>query len=106
MIRHYPRSPGLEPLQALAQKSTHDESVVRRYLAWMRVTGVDDAAALTDDRLTYDAAFPPVAASLEPLLRAPKTNHFADRIAYTSLRRWVAEDSNMRVDKNDDVSLY
>jgi asparagine synthase (glutamine-hydrolysing) len=86
-------------LQTLAHKSAHDEDAVRRYLAWMRVTGVDDAAALTDGRLTYADAFAPVEASLSPLLAAPQTPHFADRIAYTSLRRWVAEDSNMRVDK-------
>ncbi len=97
--RAFAAQPWSDALQTLAYKSRHDEEAVRRYLAWMRVTGVDETAALTDGRLTYSDAFAPVDASLSPLLAAPQTPHFADRIAYTSLRRWVAEDSNMRVDK-------
>ncbi|HVO42698.1 MAG TPA: asparagine synthase C-terminal domain-containing protein, partial [Aggregatilineales bacterium] len=34
-----------------------------------------------------------------PLLNQPHTTQFADRIAFTSLNLWLAEDSNMRVDK-------
>jgi len=36
---------------------------------------------------------------LRPFLNAPQTRHFADRIAFTSANLWLAEDSNMRVDK-------
>ena len=97
--RVFAAQPWSDALQALAHKSAHDEAAVRRYLAWMRVTGVDDAAVLTNGRLTYLDAFATVEKSLLPLLDAPQTPHFAERIAYTSLRRWVAEDSNMRVDK-------
>ncbi|MEL6151133.1 MAG: asparagine synthase (glutamine-hydrolyzing), partial [Chloroflexota bacterium] len=86
-------------LQKLAHKSTHDEDPVRRYLAWMRVTGTDGLGNLMADGGLAGRAHVTVAESLVHLLNAPETCHFADRIAYTSFRRWVAEDSNMRVDK-------
>jgi asparagine synthase (glutamine-hydrolysing) len=91
--------PYSDGLRKLAQKSTHDTDPVRRYLAWMRVTGIDDIAELTSNRYIYSDAMAAVAASFVPLLNTPQTDHFTERIAYTSLRRWVAEDSNMRVDK-------
>ena len=87
------------PLPKLAQKSTHDEDWVRRYLAWMRVNGTDNLPALMQDQTLASEALEVVAPTLRGLLDAPHTRHFADRIAYTSLHRWVAEDSNMRVDK-------
>src|SRR5687768_7900250 len=37
--------------------------------------------------------------TLMPFLNAPQTSDFEDRIAYASLRLWIPEDSNMRVDK-------
>jgi asparagine synthase (glutamine-hydrolysing) len=40
-----------------------------------------------------------VVGRLRPLLAAPRTRYFADRIAFASLSLWIAEDSNMRVDK-------
>ncbi|HML23365.1 MAG TPA: asparagine synthase (glutamine-hydrolyzing) [Aggregatilinea sp.] len=82
----------------LAQKSRAVEPV-ERYLHWMRI--VDPAQF--PDLLARDGLAGRASAilerSLRPILDAPHTAHFADRIAYTSLRRWVAEDSNMRVDK-------
>jgi len=86
-------------LQTLADKSTYDETPARRYLAWMRVTGTDPLPALLRDTALAAGAEAAVAGTLTDLLAAPCTPHFADRIAFTSLRRWVAEDSNMRVDK-------
>jgi asparagine synthase (glutamine-hydrolysing) len=90
---------GREPAVKLAEKSTHDESPVRRYLAWMRVTGVDDLNTLMTDTTLAARAEGLVSASLAGLLAEPQTPHFADRIAYASFRRWIPENSNMRVDK-------
>lgn len=86
-------------LRKLAHKSTHDEHAARRYLAWMRVAGVDVLPTLLQDSDLARRAPALLEESLSPLLNAPNVPHFAERIAYTSLRRWVAEDSNMRVDK-------
>ncbi|MEO0561343.1 MAG: asparagine synthase (glutamine-hydrolyzing), partial [Chloroflexota bacterium] len=102
-VRHHLLDPALvgQPwsgaLESLGRKSLHDEAGARRYLAWMRVTGTDAAPSLLCEG--GQDAYGAVAPSIEALLNAPQTPHFADRIAYTSLRRWVAEDSNMRVDK-------
>ena len=88
----------LDSVRKLAQKS-RAVGPVDRYLHWMRIV---DPARLPD-LLAGDGLAGRAPAILEralrPLLDAPRTAHFADRIAYTSLRRWVAEDSNMRVDK-------
>ncbi len=88
----------LDSVRKLAQKSRAVEPVAR-YLHWMRII---DPAQLPD-LLVRDGLAGRAPAilerSLRPILSAPQTDHFADRIAYTSLRRWVAEDSNMRVDK-------
>lgn len=89
----------LDMMRKLAHKSTHDEEAARRYLAWMRVTGTDPLPDLMRDGALAARAGAVVGDSLRPLLNAPHVDHFAERIAYTSLRRWVAEDSNMRVDK-------
>lgn len=86
-------------LRKLAHKSTHDAQDARRYLAWMRVTGIDDLPALLTNAQTANRAGDVVLPSLAEVLSVPQTHHFADRISYASLRRWVAEDSNMRVDK-------
>lgn len=51
------------------------------------------------DSVLANRAFSAVNQVTRPLLEAPKTCHFADRMAYTSLNLWLAEDSNMRVDK-------
>lgn len=87
-----------DSLHKLARKSRQSDPV-QRYLEWMRVVAPERVPTLlADSRL---AASTPGAldAVLAPLLQTPRTRHFADRIAYTSLRLWVAEDSNMRVDK-------
>lgn len=86
-------------LRKLAHKSTHDEDAVRHYLTWMRVTGVDALPGLLADDTLAQRAYDTVAPSLWGILDAPHTHTFTDRVAYTSFRRWVAEDSNMRVDK-------
>lgn len=86
-------------LRKLAHKSTHDEAPLRRYLAWMRVNGVDNLPDLLANGALGAHAPDEIAPFLLPLLETPRTPHFTDRIGYTSFRRWVAEDSNMRVDK-------
>lgn len=97
--RVFRRLPGkrLESLRKLAEKSTartHSE----RYLTWTRILefaridallrGMDEAAAQAH-----------VYAALEPILSAPKTDHFTERLAFGNLIGFVGENSNMRVDK-------
>jgi asparagine synthase (glutamine-hydrolysing) len=93
------RRTGRDSLVKLADKSTHDEGWARRYLAWMRVNGVDNLTQLMQDKTLAQHGADNVYSPICALLNMPQTPHFADRIAYTSFRRWVAEDSNMRVDK-------
>jgi asparagine synthase (glutamine-hydrolysing) len=54
---------------------------------------------LITDGLLAAQSFAKVEHIVRPLLNTPDTRHFADRIAYTSFNLWLAEDSNMRVDK-------
>lgn len=95
LLSHLPSA----ELNKLAHKSTHDEEPVQRYLAWMRVNSLDSLDALMNSPHATERAYHTVRDSLLPLLNQPNAPHFADRIAFTSLNRWVAEDSNMRVDK-------
>ena len=92
------RLPSAE-LHKLAHKSTYDEEPDKRYLAWMRVNDMKTFDALMTKPHSSAHADHLMRDSLLPLLNQPNTPHFADRIAFTSLNRWVAEDSNMRVDK-------
>jgi asparagine synthase (glutamine-hydrolysing) len=82
----------------LARKS-RDVDPLRRYLEWMRIIGVERLPALLNNQQTASKAYNIVNQRLAPLLGTPRTNYFADRIAFTSLNLWIAEDSNMRVDK-------
>ncbi len=82
----------------LAEKSRAVDPV-SRYLHWMRIIGPERLPGLLCDPDVAGRAPDVLADALLPVLAAPRTRHFADRIAYASLRRWVAEDSNMRVDK-------
>lgn len=69
-----------------------------RYLRWTRLLAPNRLPELLSDSaaMHLPRSFDGV---LGPLLEAPQTEHFADRIAYARLRLWVAEDSNMRADK-------
>lgn len=82
----------------LAAKARTASDPTRRYLEWMRMLEIGPAAALAR-HLPAESIYHTVDAVLHPLLTAPKASHFAERIAFTSLNLWVAEDSNMRVDK-------
>jgi asparagine synthase (glutamine-hydrolysing) len=81
----------VDRVRKLARKASRDADSVRRYLSWMKI--IDPDSDMIPN--TWGALDAP----LRPLLNVPNTRHFVDRIAYTSLRLWVAEDSNMRVDK-------
>ncbi|HEX3050849.1 MAG TPA: asparagine synthase (glutamine-hydrolyzing) [Aggregatilineaceae bacterium] len=82
----------------LAQKS-RDTNPTQRYLHWMRTIDPMLVPHLLGDPALAEQSFDTVNDIVSPLLRQPHTPHFADRIAYTSLNLWLAEDSNMRVDK-------
>jgi asparagine synthase (glutamine-hydrolysing) len=88
----------IENARKLAQKSRHTDPAAR-YLEWSRILAHDRLPELlTDDDLARRSVAI-VHPDLHAHLAAPKTPHFADRIAYTNLRRVVAENYNMRVDK-------
>jgi asparagine synthase (glutamine-hydrolysing) len=82
----------------LARKARQDEPAAR-YLEWMRVFTQAEAQSLLCDSKQSALAPDIMRQMLLPFLTAPHTSDFADRIAYTSLRLWIPEDSNMRVDK-------
>lgn len=88
LVKSIPRfAPYAEKLMA--------DSPSKRYLEWMRFLRVAEADALLARPFADDA----LSDLLTPVLQTPNTDAFADRIAYTSLRLWIAEDSNMRMDK-------
>jgi len=70
-----------------------------RYLEWMRVFTQAEARSLLTDPTQSANAVEAMRQTLMPFLNAPQTSDFEDRIAYASLRLWIPEDSNMRVDK-------
>ncbi len=87
-----------ENARKLAHKS-RDADPVLRYLAWKRVFDPRQLGHLLLNRPLADQAYASVSAALLPFLNAPQTDTFADRIALTGFGSWLAEDSNMRVDK-------
>lgn len=70
-----------------------------RYLGWMRMIDPARLPALVADPAAARSGRLAVEAFLTSYLNEPEHRPFADRIAYASLRLWLAEDSNMRVDK-------
>ncbi len=85
-------------LRKLARKSRAADPI-RRYLEWNRVFDLERLPALLADARLAAGGYAAVSRALRPHLDAPRTPYFADRIAYAGLRSWIAEDSNMRVDK-------
>ncbi len=101
LLRQTVLNPILERIpqgQSLAAKS-HITDPVDRYLTWMRLIGPDRLPGLMIDQRLASGAHQTISRVVRPLLDAPCTNHFADRVAFASLNLWIAEDSNMRVDK-------
>jgi len=103
LLRNAILNPILERLPSdsarkLAHKSRQADPV-RRYLAWKRMIELERLPELLADEWSAERAYPAVSAALLPMLQAGKTRHFADHIALTGLASWLAEDSNMRVDK-------
>jgi asparagine synthase (glutamine-hydrolysing) len=84
----------------LAEKSTQ-ERAWQHYTQFMNVIVPERVPALLANQNHADGqgGMANFAGQLETLLARPQTKHFADRMAYAGLRWWVAEDSNMRVDK-------
>lgn len=99
-IRRHLLAPVLERigrLQPYARKLRQVDDPIERYLAWMRVMQIDEAASvLQQPANNVQQALSDV---LLPLLNTPRNTSFTENIAYASLRLWIAEDSNMRVDK-------
>lgn len=87
-----------ERTQKIAEKSRISDPT-KRYLAWMRMIDPDRLPEIVCDKALAEHANELIALHLNPFLAAPKTRHFADRIAYTSYNLWIPEDSNMRMDK-------
>lgn len=85
-------------LRTLAKKSRLTEPT-SRYLTWMKLIETHRMPGLLADDQLASCAYSSLENVLAPLLARPRTRHFADRIAFTSMNLWLAEDSNMRVDK-------
>jgi len=90
LLEHMPVSSA----RGLARKSRETDPA-RRYLEWMRAMRPEFMPTLLNTPPDAEVVY----RYLRPLLNAPRTHHFADRIAFTSMNLWLAEDSNMRVDK-------
>ena len=88
----------VDRLRKLAHKSRMTDPAAR-YLEWKRMFAPERLPALLVDGGLAGRAFDTVAQTVRPMAMAPRTRSFADRIAFTSLKLWIAEDSNMRVDK-------
>lgn len=82
----------------LADKARETDAV-RRYLAWMRLTDTERLPYLLTDQALAESAYAQLSQTLRPLLNAPRTHHFADRIAFTNLSLWLAESANPRLDQ-------
>ncbi len=87
---------GHKKLRRLAERS-RETDLTRRYLSWYDMMKVDELGGLLCQSPNH--AYETVNAILRPFLAYPRTDYFADRIAYTRMSLWLAEESNMRVDK-------
>ncbi len=72
---------------------------VRRYLAWMRLIALESLPHLLSDSALAKGAYSHLAQTLRPILSAPRTHHFADRIAFANLSLWLSECANARLDQ-------
>jgi asparagine synthase (glutamine-hydrolysing) len=88
----------LESARKLAHKSRHTDPAAR-YLEWSRILAHDRLPALMTDTALAARSVEIVHPDLRAQLAVPHTEYFTDRIAYANLRRVVAENYNMRVDK-------
>lgn len=82
----------------LAQKSRASTDT-QRYLAWQRMIDPESLAPLLCDSTLTSRANAAVERVLSPLMSAPHVRHFAERMAFARMQLWLAEDSNMRMDK-------
>lgn len=96
LLERLPRR--FDAARKLARKSWITDPV-ERYLEWKRMIALDQMPILMSDTSAAHGAYEAVSAALLPMLDAPRTDHFADRIAMAGFVSWLAEDSNMRVDK-------
>ncbi|MGQ9907827.1 MAG: asparagine synthase (glutamine-hydrolyzing) [Candidatus Flexifilum sp.] len=92
----FERMPGprFADLRTLSAKSRVTDPAAR-YLEWLRILDARKTFTLLRRGPSYEWTL----RRLRPLLNEPATRHFADRIAFTSLKLVVAENHNMRVDK-------
>jgi asparagine synthase (glutamine-hydrolysing) len=113
IVERYRRLPGLlresilnPVLEALPDRSGHFKALARksreadptrRYLSWKRMMSFEHLAELTGQ--AGNSAYEVVNAALLPLLTRPHTPYFTDRLAFVQLASWIADESNMRVDK-------
>jgi len=96
ILEHLPKR--FDSAHKLAKKS-HDIDPVMRYLSWKRAIDLDRLPSLLTDPKLAARGYDSVSEALLLMLSAPQKRPFADRIAYTGFSSWIAEDSNMRVDK-------
>jgi asparagine synthase (glutamine-hydrolysing) len=96
LLEHMPAR--FDSVRKLASKSRITDPF-ERYVTWMKMVEPERQLNLMASPRRDPSAYARFANRLRPILAAPETAHFADRIAFASLNWWIAEDSNMRVDK-------
>ena len=82
----------------LASKARETDAV-RRYLSWARLIALDRLPQVLIDQPLAKGAYAQLAQTLRPVLSAPRTHYFADRIAFANLSLWLAECANPRLDQ-------
>ncbi|HRE46170.1 MAG TPA: asparagine synthase (glutamine-hydrolyzing) [Aggregatilineales bacterium] len=87
-----------ELLRKVAAKASASDPL-SRFLAWNRNIDPARFPDLLSDPSATARATTALRDILLPILNTPQTPYFTDRLAYAGLRLWLAEDSNMRVDK-------
>jgi asparagine synthase (glutamine-hydrolysing) len=82
----------------LARKARETDAVCR-YLSWVRLIAPERLPQLLSDQALAKGAYAQLAQTLRPVLSAPRTHYFADRIAFANVSLWLAECANARLDQ-------
>lgn len=96
LVLGLPNHPRLDSARKLIRKA-HAPDPAARYLEWMRVVSPESFKRLIRRSAALDSAI--ASHALKSYLDHPTTPYYTDRLAYTNLKLYVGENSNMRMDK-------
>jgi asparagine synthase (glutamine-hydrolysing) len=102
LLRENILNPLLEKASERTRKLVHksrQQDPALRYLEWARILRFEELAPMLADQPLAANASATVTADLRPLLANSGGDSFTERLASANLRRVVAENFNMRVDK-------